>query len=789
MPKERQTCTECSMRRQKCDRNLPCSRCVKRGEPEKCTREWPTDGYDPKKHRIYPRPEKNSQGSPVVSNKNEGSQASPTPSTTHHVDNVVHPALRGGGTSSTPRLLQDLQNHAPPQSTSTHRDTGIDQEKEASVLEFLTWGRGNLADYQVKSFDLLREPFKNNSRPPCPEQEYSNGFGNTNAQQVSFLQLLLPRREQIFHLVDYHINTVLWYHACFHGFSFRGELQSHCNGPTGLQVANTDLRWSALLFSIMAGSMACAHDHLTSSWGFQKAEKYKLTRQWYKAALSCLNLADYMWRHHLYSVQAVCVLTMSGHILGFSNTQSTLQGAALKIAQGLGLQRLAHEPDESILNDQDLTPAKRDKIVKREVGRRVWSQICNQDWFSIPFSEMYSIQRTHFSTIRPQHIDDRTLLPMPAHEPSSTSFARSINDIASIMPQAHDASVTASTLYTKYEQVLHYDAKMKSLSTDGTPSYFSMIEPISPEWPDWVPWARRSLRLCFAHKTIMIHRSFLGKSLTDPTFEHTRKTCMEAAKTILKEARQALDHSEGPMLWIDQAFMVAAGITLSLDIFHKPPTDAEFDEHRKHVETTINMLSKFDHSMIAIRGVRLLSSLLAEQARLSAEKSINSYNKKRARDEESGATLDGAAPTPSMLNISNNSFSSAFKKQKFDVPKFLESFVGSGNNYSQSLRPSFQGDAGTPSQGGGNDTIVPSPMNMNGDVVLGNGKLGNVLLQQPSQDRLPPISSVTSRTPAPPQSAPDLPVEYDYEAFEQIFPPHAGISNSFLFEDLLNFEL
>lgn len=329
---------------------------------------------------------------------------------------------------------------------------------------------------------------------------------------------------------------------------------------------------------------------------------------------------------------------------------------------------------------------------------------------------------------------------------------------------------------------------MRSLSNEGTPSFLKPADPLRSEYPEWMPWARRSLRLCFAHKTIMIHRSFLGKSLTDSTFEHTRTTCMEASKAILREASLIQDSSDGPMLWIDQAFMVAAGITLSLDIFHRKTTDPEFEENRKHVEKAINMLSKFEHSMIAVRGVRLLTSMLAEQARLSAEKSMDNY-KKRARQEEEATTPGGTAMAPAFVQVGDHgSFTNALKRQKFDVPKFLESFVGSDNNFSQSLRNGTSADMST--NFGSNDTVVPSSLNNNGDLVLGNGKLGNVLMQQNASDRLPPLGSVGS--PNTMQNGMDtlgLPVDYGYEAFEQIFPPHTGISNSFLFEDLLNFEL
>jgi hypothetical protein len=597
------------------------------------------------------------------------------------------------------------------------------------VLEFLTWGRNKLSDYDMKALDLLREPHQSGhaSMPKDSGSDWdvSNGFGGTGAAQVSFLQLLLPERRQVFQLVEYHLHSILWYHGCFHGPTFFDELREVYTGPSGMQIRNMDLRWTALLFSIMAASMTCATEHLALSWGFKKSERAKLTRQWYKATVTCLNLGDYMWRHHIYSVEAITTLTMSAHILGFSNTQSTLLGAALKIAQGIGLQRLG--PDEEGTTTAVLTTSVmcKEKIIKRETGRRIWQQMLIQDWFSIPFSEMYSIQRLHFSTLQPLHIDEETMQLLPTDVPSITSFSNFLADIANLMPQMHDAIISSNTLYTKYEQVLDYDAQLRSLATQSLPIFFDVREPIRPEWPCWVQWARRGLTICFAHKIIMVHRSFLGRSFTEQAFDFTRRTCMAAAKTILKEARYSYEEN-GPTLWIDQAFMVAAGITLALDIFHRKPNEPEYDEHRKLVEGTISMLGKFEHSMISSRGIRLLSSLLAEQARLAADQTLENYRKRThdAMDQER------AAP----------------KRQKFNVPKFVENFVGN-DSFTSSLR--------------------------------GPGRAGDLPLDLSEPER--------SKTPAATQDG--IPSDLGYETFEQLFPPHTGISNNFLFEDLLNFDI
>ena len=462
--------------------------------------------------------------------------------------------------------------------------------------------------------------------------------------------------------------------------------------------------------------------------GLSQSGARKAYQTVYKAAVTCLHLAEFMSRHHIYSVQAIATLTMSAHLLGFSNDQAVLLGSALKIAQSLGLQRLGPELDDTAnVNGQPPDERAYEKIISREVGRRLWSQLCIQDWFSIPFSEMYSIKALHVSTTPPRNYDDDTMLPLPQSVPTDVSYGNYLFEIASLMPQVHDAIASSNTLYTKYEQVLEYDAKMRALATDGMPKYFSIRENIEVGWPAFISWARRSLTICFAHKIIMIHRTFLGRSFTNPAFAFTRRTCIAASKTILKEAKQAYD-DEGPLLWIDQAFMVAAGITLSLDVFHRQEEEPEYDEHRKLVEHAIGMLAKFDGSMIATRGIRLLTSLLAEQARLSTKQALNGPRKRGHPEEEE--VIDD-------------------KRQKFDVPKFVETFYGGGDSFTQALR--------TMPTGGGVDT--------------------GATVAEP--DKAPIATSKENAQPT----------DLVYETFAELFPPQTGMSNAFLFEDLLNFDV
>lgn len=128
----------------------------------------------------------------------------------------------------------------------------------------------------------------------------------------------------------------------------------------------------------------------------------------------------------------------------------------------------------------------------------------------------------------------------------------------------------------------------------------------------------------------MIHRRFLGLSFTNTAFSFTRRTCVAAAKTILKEALSAKDH-DGPIIWIEQAFSIAAGIVLCLDIAHRDPERNDLEQHAILMEGTIAYLKSFEASKIASRGAQLLSTLQREVHRGSFRR----FGKRHRQDASS----------------------------------------------------------------------------------------------------------------------------------------------------------
>lgn len=541
MPKVRQTCTNCSLRRQKCDRKKPCTRCVRSNDADSCSREW-QDGYDPLLHRVYPKPK-----------------------AVRFVEKTTPSALVNGGTTENAgrdtSLMQNVtttqETHSPtPTSQTLAGETsaalGVSAVNEPNSSAFITKASAKPSKYVTLNVPSLLNPHVS-AESPTTVTSHSHANLSPDDIERQHLQSLVPTSKQIIQLVEYHDECLLWYHGCLHGPTFRAKLNKNLHISDGLQLKNLDFRWSALLFSILAASLTCTSDSVARSWGFSETQKRHLSEQWYQASLSCLNQGDYTSKPSVYSIQAIQILTMSAHALAFSMKQFTLFGTALRIAQNLGLQRLAQNSDLDNFRAENAgnSPSGQNTFIRREIGRRIWTQMCTQDWFSIPSSDMYFINKRHFTSSRPRRVDDRTLLPADDRVPVATDSGNLLYDMASVMADFHDSITALSDPMAKYDRVLKSDARIRAIGTESAP-HLLPTETTHSSGPPWVRWARSVAAIVQAHKIIMIHSSFLGRSFTDPRYMYTRWASVAASKTIIREVGIATTDVERPAFWHDQ---------------------------------------------------------------------------------------------------------------------------------------------------------------------------------------------------------------------------------------------
>jgi hypothetical protein len=239
-------------------------------------------------------------------------------------------------------------------------------------------------------------------------------------------------------------------------------------------------------------------------------------------------------------------------------------------------------------------------------ARGCWKCCGQRDWSSSLVSVVQSglvqhsllrdlpCQPIYSTSAPPSNSLDHDLATVGTEVLTITSYSCFLRDIAVIMPQLQDGLVSCNTPYTRYEKVLQWDARLRGLATRERPLFMTNV-PLDPRWPRWVSWARRTLAITSSHKIIMIHRSFLLDSFTNPTFAFTRRTCLAAFKTIIKEYKCVIEE-DGPIHWVHQAFAVAASITLLLDVLHRDPPSG-------NIRNTARWLKRwsrcYDHAGIA----------------------------------------------------------------------------------------------------------------------------------------------------------------------------------------------
>ena len=151
------------------------------------------------------------------------------------------------------------------------KDTPNQQEPLPNTgnIDFITFGRSDFPDISIGTLLSDRDAYAHhralmNANSIQAREKGPNDISSTippgispaaRAVEVFHNQSLLPTKEQIFNMVDYHERNMLyWSGGVYHGPSFRRSLVEAYGQAEELQLAGLDWKWAALLFSILSSS-------------------------------------------------------------------------------------------------------------------------------------------------------------------------------------------------------------------------------------------------------------------------------------------------------------------------------------------------------------------------------------------------------------------------------------------------------------------------------------------------------------------------------------------------------
>ncbi|KAI9574462.1 fungal-specific transcription factor domain-containing protein [Boletus coccyginus] len=554
------SCGECHRRKQKCDRQIPCSHCIARKVPELCKAYTPGKTDQDLSVRLarlehiieLALPQYSSPGSPSAAYCDRHNRAS---SEGPDEDNrsITDEQDPSGGTFQSGKwygnsasgsvapasVLEQLANVVV---ANSHQEQWDATQRNAGHNATSTPQNGTYAvDHKTAlATPSLIESVRQDSEPSAADNLKSlvQECGASPHKITELLQELPPQRFSDV-LIDHYFTAINWtrYPVCEK--DFRAAYSSLC--ASGVGPNTNDARFLPLLFVVLAISVRLAPEHLA---GDLRTRRVTSLRYYWSSRRSLLVAAAIQPD----SLDIVLTRLMSARFLTFDRriTECWSQlGAAVRTAQALGLHRDAAP--------RGLDPA------QVENRRRIWSYLYHADRsYALVLGRPNAIQDDYTCTLPPLNVDDDSPLaivrnPPPLTSPTGMTFVILRHQLASIIGRMvhHFQKVNTPSHYSDVHAL--DDDLLKFVS--GLPPHFALEPDTSlDENMRFLPVHRFLLITEILFVRISLHRPYLLRKLSSDRYLRSRIACFESAikdfgvrkafrEKIPKEARESLHNA------------------------------------------------------------------------------------------------------------------------------------------------------------------------------------------------------------------------------------------------------
>lgn len=451
-------CRACTKSKVRCDKNIPCARCFRRDIL--CERE--AVHLSTKRHR---------KSASISGAEHQLIDGMPSPADEQFSPAEIHkplpyvPTIHSGVHSSqaaTPALTSTLNKGSNDLDCSQ-----VKFEDLATCIEGLAWGRHQCHKY----------PHRN-----CLRFEAHTDISRPTSHLEDVLEKL-PDVRNARSLVDFHVRLLGWYHNVLHIPTFLAQCEKFWHS-----AYIEDGQWLALYCAILSASAWSIHNSPGCQDVFGVLDASVSPAGLFELVGVILNREDFMSRHTIFSLQAICISGMVANVLGKSDILVTWLSASVRIAQCLGLHRIW----DRTTNEPWI------EALEKEVGRRVWWKLVEMDYHSIPYTGSYSINLRHCSTKPPGNCDDD--LQIQGEEVlASSTYALTQAKMAVLIPALLDGPSAGDDLASRYEHVIAIDRQMRRLVA-AIPLNLLRQSNNGTSGPEWLTLARRTLAIAAADK-------------------------------------------------------------------------------------------------------------------------------------------------------------------------------------------------------------------------------------------------------------------------------------------------
>ncbi|KAJ6536624.1 hypothetical protein B0H10DRAFT_2143017 [Mycena sp. CBHHK59/15] len=560
------SCGECHRRKQRCDRNVPCSHCVARKVPELCKAYMPGKSDQDVTVRLARLEHIIEMALPQFCPPESPNPMDPSISADRHLSMSQDDDARS---------LPD--EHDPSggtfQSGKWYGNSASGSIAPGSVLEQLehvvmpSSGEKNARNGPLIAYDITLPPptgaildaVQNDLEPSAADnlKTLVQECGVSPHKVSELLQELPPTRTSAV-LVDYYFRNINWTRYPISERDFRVAYNSICEHGTKGIGAPSDVSFLPLLFAVLAISVRLAPENIA---GDARARRVTSLRYYWSSRRSLLIAAVIQPD----SLDIVLTRLLSARFLTFDRriTECYSQlGAAVKTAQALGLHRdgLGMNMEPSLV----------------EYRRRIWSYLYHADRsYALVLGRPNSIQDEYTSTHPPSNIDDEpspahTRNPLPLSNPTRMTYVILRHQLAAIIGRMVHHFQQVRTV-SHYSEVLALDDELLNF-INTLPPHFS-LEPDKSldETLPYVPIHRFLLVTEVLFVRNSLHMPYILRKLKSDRYARSRTACFESAikdfdvrrafrETVPKETQESLSNA-----YREFQTTLIAGIYLVLD--------------------------------------------------------------------------------------------------------------------------------------------------------------------------------------------------------------------------------
>lgn len=528
------SCGECHRRKQKCDRQIPCSHCIARKVPELCKAYTPGKTDQDISVRLA-RLEKiielafpqyvNGTSTASINDRQLRSSSEYFDEDNRSITDDQDPSggtFQSGkwygnsasGSVAPASVLEQLANVV----VGCSRQDQWDTKNSTSLHGALPSAQVGVNSMDVKSSlatPSIIESVRQDSEPSAADNLKSlvQECGVSPHKISELLQELPPQRFSDA-LIDHYFTDINWtrYPVCEK--DFRAAYASLCANGVG---ANTnDARFLPLLFVVLAISVRLAPEHLA---GDIRTRRVTSLRYYWSSRRSLLIAAAIQPD----SLDIVLARLLSARFLTFDRriTECWSQlGAAVRTAQALGLHREAAPTG--------LDPA------QVENRRRIWSYLYHADRsYALVLGRPHAIQDDYSSTLPPSNVEDDftpavVRNPPPLSTPTPMTFVILRHQLATVIGRMvhHFQKVRTPS---HYSDVLALDEELMKFINNLPPHFAFDPDTSLDETKKFIPVHRFLLMTETLFVRVSLHRPYLLRRLNCDRYLRSRKACFESA--------------------------------------------------------------------------------------------------------------------------------------------------------------------------------------------------------------------------------------------------------------------